>query len=65
MRLDLVDLRQFRSRAVLQIEILALRLQFGVLQRSVKRPRVPQQIGLSAWPSQVWADAISHRHCEG
>ena len=28
----------FRSRAVLQLEILALRHQLGVLQRSVKRP---------------------------
>ena len=30
----------FRSRAVLQIEILALRHQLNVLQRSVKRPRL-------------------------
>jgi putative transposase len=30
----------FRSRATLQIEILALRHQLNVLQRSVKRPRL-------------------------
>ena len=30
----------FRSRAALQIEILALRHQLGVLQRSVKRPKL-------------------------
>ena len=30
----------FRSRAVLQLEILALRHQLGVLQRSVKRPKL-------------------------
>src|SRR5947209_19608169 len=30
----------FRSRAALQLEILALRHQVGVLQRSVKRPQL-------------------------
>jgi len=30
----------FRQRAALQLEILALRHQLGVLQRSVKRPKL-------------------------
>lgn len=30
----------FRSRAALQLEILALRHQLGVLHRSVKRPKL-------------------------
>jgi len=30
----------FRTRAALQLEILALRHQIGVLQRSVKRPEL-------------------------
>jgi hypothetical protein len=30
----------FRSRAALQFEILALHHQLGVLQRSVKRPKL-------------------------
>jgi len=30
----------FRRRAALQFEILALRHQLGVLQRSVKRPKL-------------------------
>jgi hypothetical protein len=34
----------FRSRAVLQIEILALRHQLTVLQRSVTRPRLAPRI---------------------
>jgi hypothetical protein len=33
-------LASFRSRAALQLEILALRHQLGVLQRSVKRPKL-------------------------
>jgi len=33
-------LATFRSRAALQFEILTLRHQLGVLQRSVKRPRL-------------------------
>jgi hypothetical protein len=37
--LDLV-FASFRSRAALQLEILALRHQLGVLQRSVKRPKL-------------------------
>src|SRR5690242_2439242 len=39
----------FRSRTALQIEILALRHQLNVLQRSVKRPR------LSATDRWLWA----------
>src|SRR5215471_12020457 len=40
----------FRSRAALQLEILALRHQLGVLQRSVKRPKLtPADRFLWAW----------------
>lgn len=47
----------FRSRAALQIEILALRHQLGVLQRSVKRPRLTKSDRFFwAWLSQAWAD---------
>ena len=47
----------FRSRAALQIEILALRHQLGVLQRSVKRPRLAKSDRFFwAWLSQVWSD---------
>ena len=46
----------FRSHAALQIEILALRHQLGVLQRSVKRPRLtPADRLLWAWLSAAWA----------
>jgi hypothetical protein len=47
----------FRSRAVLQIEIIALRHQLGVLQRSVKRPRL-SKTDRAFWAglSQAWAD---------
>jgi hypothetical protein len=46
-----------RSRAALQIEILALRHQLGVLQRSVNRPRLTKTDRLFwAWLSQGWAD---------
>jgi hypothetical protein len=34
----------FRSRAALQLEILALRHQLGVLQRSVKRPKLTPEV---------------------
>src|SRR3974377_1845196 len=45
----------FRSRAALQLEILALRHQLGVLQRSVKRPKLsPADRLLWAWLSSVW-----------
>jgi transposase InsO family protein len=45
----------FRSRAALQLEILVLRHQLGVLQRSVKRPKLsPADRVLWAWLSSVW-----------
>jgi hypothetical protein len=47
----------FRSRAALQLEILALRHQLGVLQRSVKRPKLtPADRMLWAWLCAVWND---------
>ena len=47
--------RSFRSRAALQLEILALRHQLGVLQRSVKRPELSlADRFLWAWLSSVW-----------
>jgi putative transposase len=47
----------FRSRAALQLEILALRHQFGVLQRSVKRPKLTLADRLLwAWLCRMWAD---------
>jgi putative transposase len=47
----------FRSRAALQLEILALRHQVGVLQRSVKRPKfTPADRLLWAWLCEVWHD---------
>ena len=47
----------FRSRAALQLEILALRHQLGVLQRSVKRPKLtPADRLLWAWLCTVWND---------
>jgi transposase InsO family protein len=46
-----------RRRAALQIEILALRHQLGILQRSVKRPKLTATDRfLWAWLSSVWAD---------
>jgi putative transposase len=47
----------FRSRAALQLEILALRHQLGVLQRSVKRPKLTAADRL-LWASlsAVWND---------
>jgi putative transposase len=46
-----------RSRAALQIEILALRHRLGVLQRSVRRPKLTAADRL-LWTrlSQIWAD---------
>ncbi len=42
-------------RAVLTVDILALRHQLGVLQRSVKRPRLRQRDRiLWVWPSRFW-----------
>jgi hypothetical protein len=47
----------FRSRAALQLEILALRHQLGVLQRSVKRSKLtPADRLLWAWLRRVWQD---------
>ena len=47
----------FRSRAALQIEILALRHQLNVLQRSVKRPRLnATDRWLWAWLSRRWPE---------
>jgi hypothetical protein len=46
-----------RSRAALQLEILALRHQLGVLQRSVKRPKLtPADRMLWAGLCVVWND---------
>jgi hypothetical protein len=47
----------FRSRSALQLEILALRHQLGVFQRSVKRPKLTAADRyLWACLSRVWAD---------
>ena len=44
------------TRASMQIEILALRHQLGVYQRSVRRPRVrPTDRILWAWLSRIWS----------
>src|SRR6202163_4509600 len=47
-----------RTRAAIQLEILALRQQIGVLQRSSRtRPRLrPADRLLWAWLSRVWVD---------
>jgi putative transposase len=48
-------LASFRRRAALQVEILALRHQLGVLQRSVKRPKLSATDRiLWVWLSSVW-----------
>ncbi len=45
----------FRSRAALQLEILALRHQIGILQRSVKRPKLTSADRcLWVWLSFLW-----------
>ena len=47
----------FRQRTALQLEIRALRHQLGVLQRSVKRPKLTTADRfLWAWLSAVWGD---------
>jgi hypothetical protein len=47
----------FRSRAALQLEILALRHQLGVLHRSVKRPKPTSADRLlRAWLCGIWSD---------
>src|SRR5581483_9371707 len=46
-----------KSRAVLQLENLALRHQLGVLRRSVKRPKLTSTDRLLwAWLCEVWID---------
>src|SRR5713101_743395 len=46
----------FQTRAVLQLENLALRHQLGVLDRSVKKPKLtPLDRLLWAWLCRVWA----------
>jgi len=46
-----------RSRAALQIEVLALRHQLTILQRSVKRPKLTASDRLLwAWLARVWRD---------
>src|SRR2546423_14877989 len=47
----------FRSRATVQLEILALRHQLGVRQWSVKRPRLsaPDR-AIWAWLSRCWPE---------
>jgi hypothetical protein len=50
-------LASFHSRAILQVEILALRHQLGVLLRSVRRPKLTAADRcFRAWLSQVWSD---------
>ena len=47
----------FKSRAVLQLENLALRHQLSVLRRSVKRPKLTSADRLLwTWLIQVWSD---------
>ena len=47
----------FRNRAALQFEILTLRHQLSVLQRSVKRPKLTTADRfLWAWLSSIWKD---------
>ena len=46
----------FRSRRALQLEILALRHQLAIYQRTVKRPRIrPGDRILWTWLSRRWA----------
>jgi hypothetical protein len=50
-------LASLHSRAALQLEILALRHQLGVLRRSVNRPKLTATDRfLWAWLSTVWSD---------
>jgi transposase InsO family protein len=47
---------QLRSRASMQAEILALRHQLGIYQRTTKRPRVRQADRLFwSWLSRIWS----------
>ena len=55
----------FRSRAVLQLEILALRHQLGVLQRSVKKPKLNRfDRFLWAWFCELGPKALGSVHCQ-
>jgi transposase InsO family protein len=48
-------LTSLRSRAALQLEIVALRHQLGVLNRSVQRPKLsPSDRLLWVWLSEIW-----------
>ncbi len=50
-------LASFRNRAALQVEVLALRHQLGVLHRSVKRPKLTAADRLFwAWLSELWSN---------
>jgi transposase InsO family protein len=50
-------LASFRNRAALQVEVLALGHQLGVLHRSVKRPKLTAADRLLwAWLSELWGD---------
>ena len=50
----------FRTRAALQLEILALRHQLGVLQRSVKKPKLNRfDRCLWAWLCGAWYTRLS------
>jgi len=50
-------LASFRNRAALQVEVLALRHQLGVLHRSVKRPKLTAADRFFwAWLSELWSD---------
>jgi len=47
----------FRSRAALQLEVLALRHRIGVLQRSVKRPKLLTADRLLwVWITTIWQE---------
>jgi hypothetical protein len=50
-------LLSFRRRVALQLEVVALRHQLGVLQRSVNRPRLTRSDRLLwAWRCRVWPE---------
>ena len=57
-RVIVILLRAFvLPRAALAAEVVALRHQFGILQRSVKRPRIRQRDRIFwVWLSRVWTD---------
>jgi len=57
-RVIVILLRAFLlPRAALAAEVVALRHQLGILQRSVKRPRIRQRDRIFwVWLSRLWAD---------